>query len=81
VFKRREQKIHEVDLKIIDEKITKRVGEVICILVEKALNTDEVKSEMQSRIKEGWKKLIESVTLQLQKEREEMIEEGHNKIR
>jgi hypothetical protein len=36
--------------------------------------------ELQSRIEEGHQFLINGVTLQIQKEKEEMIQEGHQKI-
>jgi hypothetical protein len=35
---------------------------------------------MQSRIKEACKNLIDGVTLQFQKEKEDKIQEGHQKI-
>jgi hypothetical protein len=34
---------------------------------------------MQSRIEEGCKNLIDGVTLQLQKEKEDKIQEGHRR--
>ena len=39
----------------LDEKITKRLEEKICKKFEEALNTDEVKEEMQSKIEEGYR--------------------------
>jgi hypothetical protein len=66
--------------RILDEESTKRLEEEICKKVEESLNTDEVKSEMQSRIEEGRQNLINGVTLQLQKEKEDKIQEGHQKI-
>jgi hypothetical protein len=35
---------------------------------------------MQSRIEEGRNKLMENITIQLQKEKEDKIQEGHQKI-
>jgi len=39
--------------RILDEETTKRLEEEIYNKVDEALNIDEVKSEMQSKIKEG----------------------------
>jgi hypothetical protein len=49
-------------------------------MVEESLNTYEVKLEMKSKIEEGCQNLINWVTLQLQKEKEDNIQEGHQKI-
>jgi arginine/glutamate-rich protein 1 len=49
--------------RILDEETTKRLEEEIYKKVEESLNTDEVKSEMQSRIEEGRQNLINGVTL------------------
>jgi arginine/glutamate-rich protein 1 len=59
----------------LDEESTKRLEDEICKKVEESLNTDEVKSEMQSRI-EGRQNLIDGVTLQLQNEKEDKVQEG-----
>jgi arginine/glutamate-rich protein 1 len=64
----------------LDEESTKILEEEICKKVEESLNTDEVKSEMLFRIEEGHQNLINGVTLQLQKEKEDKIQEGHHKI-
>jgi chromosome segregation ATPase len=64
----------------IEEDTIKKLEEEICKKVEESLNIDEVKSEMQSRIEEGCKNLIDGITLQLQKEKEDKIQEGHQKI-
>jgi arginine/glutamate-rich protein 1 len=55
--------------RILDEESTKRLEEKICKKFEESLNTDEVKSEMQSKIEEGCQNLINGLTLQLQKEK------------
>jgi hypothetical protein len=44
---------NQEETRILDEESTKRLEEEICKKVEESLNTDEVKSEMQSRIEEG----------------------------
>jgi hypothetical protein len=64
----------------LDEESTKRLEEEICKKVEESLNVDEVKSEIQARIEEGHQNLINGVTLQLQKEKEDKIQEGQQKI-
>jgi hypothetical protein len=56
--------------RILDGESTKILEEEICKKVEESLNNDEVKSEMKSRIEEGHQNLIDGVTLQLQKEKE-----------
>jgi hypothetical protein len=63
--------------KKVEENTTKRLEEEICKKVEEALNTNEVKLKMQSRIEEGCKNLMDDITLQLQKEKEDKIQEGH----
>jgi hypothetical protein len=64
----------------LDGESTKRIEEEICNKVEESLNNDEVKSEMQSKIEEGRQNLINGVTLKLQKDKEDSIQEGHQKI-
>jgi hypothetical protein len=64
----------------LDGEFTKRLEEEICKKVKESLNIDEVKLEMQSKIEEGCQNRINGVTLQLQKENEEKIREGHRKI-
>jgi arginine/glutamate-rich protein 1 len=53
----------------LDEESTKRLEEETCKKVEESLNTDEVKSEMQSIVEEGCHNLINGVTLKLEKEK------------
>jgi hypothetical protein len=66
--------------RILYEESTKIIEKEICKKVEESLNNDEVKSETQSRIEEGRQNLINRVTLQLQKEKEDKIQEVHWKI-
>jgi hypothetical protein len=42
--------------------------------VEESLNIDEVKLEIQDKIKEGGQNLLDGITLQLQKEKEDKIQ-------
>jgi hypothetical protein len=53
----------------LDDETTKILEVEICKKVEEIVNTDEVKLEMESRIEEGCKKLMDGITLQLQKEK------------
>jgi hypothetical protein len=71
---------NQEERRILDEESTKRLEEEICKKVEESLNTDEVKSEIQSKIEEGCHNLINGVTLQLQKEKEDKIQEGEYNI-
>jgi hypothetical protein len=64
----------------LDGKFTKTLEEEICKKVKESLNIDEVKLEIQSIIEEGYQNLVNGVTLQLQKEKEDKIQEGHQKI-
>jgi arginine/glutamate-rich protein 1 len=41
---------NQEETRILDEESTKRFEEEICKKVEESINTDEVKSEIQSRI-------------------------------
>jgi hypothetical protein len=61
----------------LDGEFTKRLEEEIFKKVKESLNIDEVKLEMQSKIEEGYQNLVNGVTLQLQKEKEDKIQEGH----
>ena len=60
----------------MDEETTKRLEVEICKKVEESLGTEDTQSE---RI-EGRNKLMENITIQLQKEKEEKIHEGQQKI-
>jgi arginine/glutamate-rich protein 1 len=68
------------ETRILDEEYTKILEETICNKVEESLNTNEVKLEMQARIEEGCQNLIDQVTLQLQKKKEDKIQECQHKI-
>jgi hypothetical protein len=66
---------NQEETRSLDEESTKILEEEICKKVEESLNVDEVKLEIQVII-EGCQNLINGVTLQLQKEKEEKIQEG-----
>jgi len=70
IFKNQEKE------RILDEEYTKRLEGEICKKVEKSQNTDEAKLEMKSTIEDWHRNLINGVTLQLQKEKEDNIQEG-----
>ena len=53
----------------MDDETTKILEVEICKKVEEIVDTDEVKLETESRIEEGCKKLMDGITLQLQKEK------------
>jgi arginine/glutamate-rich protein 1 len=71
---------NQEERRILDEDYTKRLEEEIWKKVEEFLNNDEVKSEIQSKIEEGCHNLINGVKLQLQKEKEDKIQEGEYNI-
>jgi hypothetical protein len=64
----------------LDEESTKILQEKICKKVEESLNIDEVKSEMKAKIEQGCQNFLYGITLQLQKEKEDNIQEGQQKI-
>ncbi|CAL5438844.1 unnamed protein product [Camellia sinensis] len=60
----------EAELNLIEEETTKRVEEAIRNKVKESLNSEEIKLEVQRRLEEGRKKLIDVVAAQLEKEKE-----------
>jgi hypothetical protein len=75
-----EVKILKEEKKNCQNKEERILQEEICKKVEESLNTNEVKSEMQARIKEGCHNWLDGMTLQIQKEKEDKIHEGQQKI-
>jgi stage III sporulation protein SpoIIIAA len=70
-------------MKILLEKLTRILPKDLKRNLQKAgdaLNTSEIKEEMQSRIEEIRHHLMDGITLQFQKEMEENIQEGQHKI-
>ena len=60
----------------MDEEITKILEDEIGKKVEESLNTYDIIEEMHSKIDEVLQKLVNDITLQLQKEKEDKIIEG-----
>ena len=71
---------NQENIRIVDEETTKRLEVKICKKVEESLGTEDTKSEIQSRIEETRNKLMENMTIQFQKEKEDKIQEGQQKI-
>jgi hypothetical protein len=71
---------NQEERRILDEESTKRIEKEIYKEVEESLNTDEVEFKMQSKIEEGRRNFINGVTLRLQKEKEDKIKKGQQKI-
>jgi hypothetical protein len=71
---------NQEERRILDEESTKIIEKEIYKKVEESLNIDEVEFKMQSKIEEGRQNLINGVTLRLQKEKEDKIQEGQQKI-
>ena len=71
---------NQENIRIMDEETTKRLEVKICKKVEESLGTEDTKSEIQSRIEEERNKLMENITFHLQKEKEDKIQEGRQKI-
>ncbi|KAG6792517.1 hypothetical protein POTOM_001668 [Populus tomentosa] len=69
----------EAELKLIEEETAKRVEEAIQRKVEKSLNSEEIKLEIQRRLEEGRKRLIDEVADQLEKEKEASLIEARQK--
>ncbi|THG10037.1 hypothetical protein TEA_015046 [Camellia sinensis var. sinensis] len=74
--KRRQQ---EAEMKLIEEETAKRVEEAIRKKVEVSLNCEEIKLEVQRRLEEGRKKLLDEVAAQLEKEKEAALIEARRK--
>ncbi|KAH0453905.1 hypothetical protein IEQ34_018229 [Dendrobium chrysotoxum] len=75
--KKRRQK--EAELKLLEEETARRVEEAIRKMVEETLNSEEVKLEIEKRITEGRKKLLEEVDAQLEREKETFLTEARKK--
>ncbi|KAB5511898.1 hypothetical protein DKX38_028926 [Salix brachista] len=69
----------EADLNLLEEETTRRLEESIRKNVEEKLNSEEVQSEIERRIKEGQKKLFDNVVAQLHKEKEAALAEERRK--
>ncbi|KAH7510801.1 hypothetical protein FEM48_ZijujUnG0086400 [Ziziphus jujuba var. spinosa] len=69
----------EAELKLVEEETAKRVEEAISRKVEESLNSEEIKVEIQRRLEEGRKKLLDEVAAQLEKEKEAALIEARHK--
>lgn len=69
----------EAELKLIEEETTRRVEEAIRKKVEESLNSEEIKLEIQRRLEEGRKRLLDEVAIQLEKEKEAALIEARQK--
>lgn len=76
-FTNRRQK--EAELRILEEETARRIEEAIRKKVEESLNSEEIKLEIQRRIEEGHKKLLDEVAAQLEKEKEAALIEARQK--
>lgn len=77
-FTNRRQK--EAELRILEEETARRIEEAIRKKVEESLNSEEIKLEIQRRIEEGHKKLLDEVAAQLEKEKEAALIEARQKV-
>lgn len=57
-------------MKLVEEETTKRVEAEIRKKVEESLTSEDIKMEIQKRLAEGRKKLLDEVAAQLEKEKE-----------
>ncbi|KAF8411788.1 hypothetical protein HHK36_004347 [Tetracentron sinense] len=69
----------EAELKLLEEETAKRMEEAIRKNVEERLDSEEIKLEIQRRIEEGRKKLLDEVAVQLEKEKEAALIEARQK--
>lgn len=69
----------EAETKIIEEETAKRVEEAIRKKVHDALHSEEFKKEMELKIQEGRKKIIDDIAAQLEREKEEALAEARRK--
>ncbi|KAK8966529.1 hypothetical protein KSP40_PGU013568 [Platanthera guangdongensis] len=70
----------EAELKLLEEETARRVEEAIRKKIEEALNSEVVKREVEQRIAEGRKKILEEVEAQLEKEKEAAHIEAKNRM-
>lgn len=70
---------HEAELKQLEEETARRLEEEIRKRVEEKLGSEEVKLEIELRIKGGQKNLFDDVEAQLKKEKEAALIEARQK--
>jgi len=66
-------------MKLIEEETAKRVEEAIRKKVEESFDSDQIKLEVQRRLGEGRKKLLDEVAAQLEKDKEAALIEARQK--
>ena len=66
----------EAETKIIEEESAKRIEEAIRRKVHDALHSEEFKKEMEMKIQEGRKKIIDDIAAQLEREKIEALDEA-----
>lgn len=69
----------EAELKLIEEETTRRVEEAIQKKVADALDSQEIKLEIQMLLDEGRKKLTEEVAAELEREKQSAQIEAQRK--
>jgi arginine/glutamate-rich protein 1 len=69
----------DAELKLIEEETARRVEEAIRKKVNEALNSEEVKKEIEVKIKEGRNKLFDEIAQQLAREKEDALAEARRK--
>lgn len=73
------RRLQEAEVKLIQEETSRRVEEAVRKKVQEALNSDEVKAEIDAKIQEGRKRIAEEVVIQLEKEKQESLAEARRK--
>lgn len=66
-------------MKLVEEETARRVEEAIRKKVEESLSSEKIKLEIQRRLEEGRKKLLDEVAIQLEKEKEAALIEARQK--
>jgi arginine/glutamate-rich protein 1 len=66
----------EAELKLIEEETARRVEEAIRKKVNEALNSEEVKNEIEAKVQEGRNKLFDEIAQQLAREKEDALAEA-----
>lgn len=66
-------------MKLLEEETAQRLEEAIRKNVEERLSSEEVKLDLERRIAEGVKKLFDDVEAQLEKEKEDALNEARRK--
>ncbi|CAM6093839.1 unnamed protein product [Calypogeia fissa] len=76
VKKKRQQ---EAELKLIEEETARRVEGAIRAMVQEALVSDDLKREVELKVEEGRKKILEDIANQLQQEKQAALAAARKK--